>query len=226
MGSVCGTITVGDVCAADRVGWSFVRHFASGLAWPIGTHTDAYTYRTMGQLQSKSGGLLYDLPTSAEWEFAARAGTTSALPSGKSMSDSNFAEIGRGVRINCKHATEEPGSPQDEDTKAGYPTRNCSLEFGVGLVGQYRPNAFGLYDVMGNVQELCLDYYNPSEFPFGGTDPKGPLTPDNTSNSGRRVVRGGSYQNQANDVGTIFPAWADYQTKDIGYRICLHEVNK
>ena len=98
---------------------------------------------------STKGG--YRLPYEAEWEFACRAGTTTAYSYGDSLtkSDSNI----------------EGGSIKE--------------------VGSYKPNAFGLYDMHGNVWEWCEDGHE--EYPEGPvTDPKGPATGQ------ARVLRGGS----------------------------------
>ena len=97
----------------------------------------------------------YRLPTEAEWEYACRAGTTTAYSFGDEI------------------------TPQDanyRDSKTGKPV----------AVGSYKPNAFGLYDMHGNVREWCKDWYGNYS---GGTetDPKGPTT-------GRcPVLRGGSF---------------------------------
>jgi len=94
----------------------------------------------------------YRLPTEAEWEYACRAGKTTAYSVGASLTniDANIS-----------------GS----STKA---------------VGSYKPNAFGLYDMHGNVWEWCEDWYG--NYPAGtATDPKGPRT------EGSRVLRGGSF---------------------------------
>ena len=102
-----------------------------------------------------SGG--YRLPTEAEWEFACRAGTTTAYSFGDSLtkSDANYYDLRIGRPI---------------------------------AVGSFKPNAFGLYDMHGNVWEWCEDRF--ADFPAGAaTDPKGPATGIS------RVLRGGSFIN-------------------------------
>ena len=101
---------------------------------------------------TKSG---YRLPTEAEWEYACRAGTSTAYSVGESLtqSDANYGELKGGS---------------------------------VKAVGGYKSNAFGLYDMHGNVLEWCQDYYG--DYPIGAlTDPKG-LAIGNV-----RVLRGGSF---------------------------------
>jgi formylglycine-generating enzyme required for sulfatase activity/serine/threonine protein kinase len=105
---------------------------------------------------STKGG--YRLPTEAEWEYACRAGTTTAY------------SFGAKVRLkNLNYA----------DLKMGKPV----------AVGSYKPNAFGLYDMHGNVFEWCEDWYG--DYPEGGvTDPKGPAFGEN------HVLRGGAFSFQ------------------------------
>jgi formylglycine-generating enzyme required for sulfatase activity len=97
----------------------------------------------------------YRLPTEAEWEYACRAGTTTAYSFGANI------------------------TPQDanyDDSNIGEPV----------AVGSYKPNAFGLYDMHGNVCEWCEDWYG--DHPAGAvTDPKGRATGE------CRVLRGGSF---------------------------------
>ncbi|MDO4585390.1 MAG: formylglycine-generating enzyme family protein [Planctomycetia bacterium] len=116
----------------------------------------------------RSLGLNVQLPTEAQWEYACRAGTTTSLNSGKNIT----SEDG-----DCSNLNE-----------AGWYRKNSDDE--THPVGQKRPNAWGLYDMHGNVWEWCQDWYG--DYPSGSvTDPTGP-----TSGT-YRVIRGGSWRNFA-----------------------------
>ena len=102
---------------------------------------------------STKGG--YRIPYEAEWEFACRAGTTTAYSFGDEITpkDANY-----------------------ENSNIGKPV----------VVGSYKPNAFGLYDMHGNVWEWCEDRYG--DYPAGAAaDPKG------RAMGNRRVLRGGAF---------------------------------
>lgn len=133
--------------------------------WPQYGHTvDNSSF--MGKLQAKTG-LIFDLPTEAQWEYACRAGTTTALNSGKDWSEDNMREVERcGVDQN--------------DGKGGYSTHT--------KVGSYLPNAWGLYDMHGNVWEPCLDRWGANtQSTLPEVDPVGP-------EEGSDIVgRGGSW---------------------------------
>ncbi len=108
-------------------------------------------HKFIKKLNAKTKGG-YRLPTEAEWEYACRAGTTTAYSFGDSLTkaDANFA---------------------GDSIKA---------------VGSYKPNAFGLYDMHGNVYEWCESWYD--DYPAGAvTDPNGPAT------GYARVLRGGAF---------------------------------
>ncbi len=100
----------------------------------------------------------YRLPTEAEWEYAARAGTTTAYYFG-----------------------DDAGRLGDYAWHSGSSRTHP--------VGQKTPNAWGLYDMHGNVCEWCSDWYQDSYRGLPETDPTGP----NTGTS--RVLRGGSWLN-------------------------------
>jgi formylglycine-generating enzyme len=109
----------------------------------------------------------YRLPTEAEWEYACRAGTETDFHTG-----------------NMTHSGYPPLDP-DLD-RAGWYRVNSGGE--THPVGQKEPNAFGLYDMHGNVWEWCWDWYSGNYYASSpAEDPRGPAT------GTRRVVRGGSW---------------------------------
>jgi len=109
----------------------------------------------------------YRLPTEAEWEFACRAGTVTPF---------NYGEPTNGSTANLKgKGRDSYGSPENE-SYVGHTVK----------VGSYQPNAWGLWDMHGNVSEWCWDWYGPyDEGPLD--DPRGP------AEGRQRLQRGGSW---------------------------------
>jgi uncharacterized protein (TIGR02996 family) len=129
--------------------------------------------KTLAALETDhGGGREYRLPAEAEWEYACRGGPCSSTPFhlGKSLSS-------RQADFNGYHPY--GGAASGPDLR-----RTCQ-------VGSYRPNAFGLYDMHGNVFEWCSDWFGFNYYEFSPRrDPHGPYT--GTMGS-LRVIRGGSW---------------------------------
>ena len=140
--------------------------------WPTNKNVDPDSF--FGRLRAKTGVDAFDLPTEAQWEYACRAGTTTALYSGKNLTDAdscpNVAEVAR-----YRHNIDEG--------KGGHKQRHT-------VVGTYAPNAWGLYDMLGSVWEYCLDWHGEIT-PGSVTDPIGPTS------GPARVSRGGSWYDGA-----------------------------
>lgn len=158
----------------ESVSYEKIRGSDVGANWPATNAVDATSF--VGRLRERTG-MVFDLPTEAQWEYACRAGTKTALNSGKDLkaykSCPNLTKVGR-YEVNGGDA-----DPNGDTLK------------GTAKVGSYLSNAWGLYDMHGNVWELCLDWSGT----YSGTenDPKG-------APSGRyRVRRGGGWTDYAGD---------------------------
>jgi formylglycine-generating enzyme required for sulfatase activity len=116
------------------------------------------------------------LPTEAEWEYACRAGSTTPFNTGENLTTSQ--------------ANYHGDYPYDNYPKGEY--RGKALP-----VGSFSPNAWGLYDMHGNVWEWCLDWYG--DYPkFSETNPNGPKMGE------FRVSRGGSWTADAQFCRSAF----------------------
>lgn len=199
-------------CPVNKVSYNNIRGSVNGAGWPTHNQVDANSF--MGRLRSKIN-MLFDLPTEAQWEYACRAGTSTALNSGKNLTATgtctNMAEVGR--------YSNNRGS---NTGKAGwYNYQVC--------VGQYLPNAWGLYDMHGNVCEWCRDFHGGSSSlgTAGVIDPKG------TSSGSYRVFRGGGYGSSASYCRSAFRysnytgyayASSSSASSDVGFRVMCSPV--
>ena len=148
-------------------------------------------------------GYRFDLPTEAQWEYACRAGTTTSLNSGKNIIVENAF---------CPNL--------DELAWFWFNVENLGGES--QEVGQKAPNAWGLYDMHGNIRELCKDFYDEEYYATCGdcVDPTGPIAAVNPSWP-EYVVRGGSYHCSPFDCRSAYRDCGTYGDDDLGFRVVL-----
>jgi len=134
----------------------------------------------------------YRLPTESEWEYACRAGTTTPFYAGRCI------------------------STDQANYNGNYPMPGCSKGKFRGKtvnVGSFSPNAWGLYDMHGNVYEWCADWY--------GKYPRGPVTdPTGPTKGAGRVNRGGSWYYGAGSARSAI-RWTipGYGDNYLGFRV-------
>jgi len=124
-----------------------------------------------GCVAEKTAPANFDLPTESQWEYACRRERPRPLNSGHNLTSVIVTAL---------------------DTVARYWSNSrlllrqgCAPSAGTAIVGSYLPNAWGLYDMHGNVWEWCLDWYG--AYPDTATDPAG------VTSGAFRVLRGGSW---------------------------------
>jgi len=178
--------------------------------WPADPNPASF----LGRLRSKSG-IDFDLPSEAQWEFAARAGNGVGYWSDGSVIlntavDANLARLGR-YKNNC------PGGEDSTSTLA--PSAG-----GTAIVGSYEPNSWGLYDTMGNVWEWCLDWSENDITAYGGAVNINSASPAKTLSGTtglQRQHRGGCWNGA---VGGSRPAFRgasapSLRSNNIGFRV-------
>ena len=145
---------------------------ATSYRWP----EDGHSYSDavfMGKLLARTG-IAFDLPTDAQWEYAARAGEKAAMYNGKPAGDDSVTEIAW-----CQKGGATINTPAP--------------------VGSLKPNAWGLYDTLGNVGEWTLDWWTDSsagypnnDYHYNAGETGGIVDPVGPDSSGKSylVVRG------------------------------------
>jgi len=160
---------------------------------------------------SKQNSEIFRLPTEAEWEYAARSGTTTLRFWGDNPDET------------CKYANVLDLMGQRENGLE-MEAFNCSDGYAqTAVVGSYSPNAFGLHDMLGNVMQWCEDIYQVDAYVHHARN--NPVTTvDGVAQRKRkmsRVVRGSSWNAISDDVRAPLrtPAGEDYRYVGIGFRL-------
>jgi len=175
------------VSCPDDKGWGRGEQPVINVSW---TDTVAYT-----KWLSDQTGHTYRLPSEAEWEYAARAGSK-----GRFWWGDDYIQ----------------GKDHCDKDIGGCPPGTAL--FNPGPVGRFQPNPFGLYDMTSNVAEWTLDCWNP-QHDVHKTD----LTARLTGDCDTRVIKGGSYNEKASSLSLSERVeGVDYQTLrmgSVGFRV-------
>lgn len=175
----------------ETVSYDAIRGVKLGAEWPKSQNVDEGSF--LANIRRRAKLEAFDLPTEAQWEFACRAGTTTAWNSSKDIVNGDVdAELG----------------------KVGWYGGNAAETHDVGMLA---PNAWGLYDMHGNVFEWCLDYYDWYSA-VAVTDPVGPTEPNEEINYDyARIIKGGSYERLAHDCRSgSHGGYASYRVGHLG----------
>lgn len=207
----------------EQVSFNAIRNSTNKTAdtaydWPADPNPKSF----LGQLNARTG-LRFDLPSEAQWEFAARAGHgEGCYGDGSSIlgkdTDSNLDLLGRYAYNGGKIPTAAGGLA---DALATSGATN-----GTAIVGSYAPNSWGIYDMHGNVFEWCLDWYvdninaNNGKLNIDPAAPEYALTGEKGSG---KVIRGGSCNNQASQNRPSFRRTngqaPSFSWSNIGFRV-------
>jgi formylglycine-generating enzyme required for sulfatase activity len=149
---------------------------------------------------SRRSGRDYRLPTEAEWEYACRAGTTTAFAFGSTITREIVNHDGESIRLAAAGATNLP----------------ATLPVGSGGVA----NGFGLFDMHGNVWEWCRDFWH-GNYDGAPTDGSGWIS---DADKRSRVLRGGSWFSVANacrSASRSLSGETSVRSREIGFRVAM-----
>lgn len=154
------------------VSYEKLRGATKGAQWPSNNDVDEGSL--LYKLRDLTGKR-FDLPTENQWEYACRAGVRTIFYNGTSNTN--------GLNMIARYS--QNGGLLNGST----PPVDTTYEHGTMTAGGYFPNAYGLYDMLGNVAEICRDWA--ANDPTAFTDDT--MNPTQAQSSGKRVLRGQSW---------------------------------
>ena len=187
-----------DACKATRpvenVSWTQIR--GASTFYPDAPLPDSF----LALLRAKfSDAFAFDLPGAAQWEYACKAGKGDykwgeGTPLDRGLKGTNSTDnedpaynaLGRNAYNNAI------GTYSPDHAALATTNRDVDTTCGTAAVGSYSPNSWGLYDMHGNVYEVCLDPYSNNGNTSANTNPY--LETPATHSSANRVRKGGSFQ--------------------------------
>jgi formylglycine-generating enzyme required for sulfatase activity len=173
----------------------------------------------LSRINADVPGLELGLPSEAQWEYACRAGTGTATYAGEMqiLGESNAPVLDT---IAWYGGNSGVGFELDNgyDSSSWHGKQHAHERAGTRPVGMKAPNSWGLCDMLGNVNEWCIDHWHDS---YDGVPADGSAWIDSGKGAANRVIRGGSWLDDARDVRAAYRSYDGdpaYRSADLGFR--------
>ncbi len=159
-GSTPPFYTVGDTRPASNISYDSIRGAKGGEGeedkyyWPNDPDPDSF----LGKLRTKTGGVKFDLPWQALWEYACQVNSGWAICNDYTKKITYNTNVAAGTPNGKFVQDDADATAWTEDPN--YPGTFKGNSTTYAVVGSYAPNMIGLYDMHGNVREFCVDWAN------------------------------------------------------------------